>query len=142
MKNKELAKQFYKKTDGNIPGFQLVKQLRTNKISMAIQMVKDAVKTGFEPAYILTDSWFLCYTFLSEIQKIKIGYAKKLYVTGLIKTNRSIIINGKIKKASLVPDHKRKDIKFCKKHKCNYLAIMTEYKGNKVKGFWIKTKER
>ena len=69
-------------------------------------MVKDAIKTGFEPAYLLADSWFMCDTFVSEIQKINIRYAKKKHVIGLMKTNRSIIINGKKKKASLVPDHK------------------------------------
>ena len=61
---------------------------------MAIQMVKDALKTGFEPTYVLSDYWFMCDTFMSKIQKIKIRYAKKLHVIGLLKINRSIIING------------------------------------------------
>ena len=100
---------------------------------MAIQMVKDAIKTCFEPAYVLADSWFMCDNPVSKIQKIKIRYAKKLHVTRLMKTNRSIMINGITKTASLVPDYKRKDIRFCKKHKCNYLAIRIEYKGNKLK---------
>ena len=65
---------------------------------------------------------------------------KKIHGIGLMKTNRSIIINGKKKMASLVPDHKRKDIRFCKKHKCKYLALRIEYKGNNVKAFWVKTK--
>ena len=29
---------------------------------------------------------------------------------------------------------------FAKKHKCNYLAISIEYKCNKLKAFWLKTK--
>lgn len=49
------------------------------------------------------------------------------------------MINGKNNKASLVPDHKRKDISYCKKYKCNYLAVRVEFKGNKVKAFWVKT---
>jgi hypothetical protein len=77
MKNKELANHFYKERDADCPGFQRVKQLSTDKISMVIQMVNDAIKTGFEPAYVLADSWFMCVTFVSEIQKIKIRYAKK-----------------------------------------------------------------
>ena len=43
---------------------------------MAFQMVKDAIKTNFEPVYVLAESWFMCDTFVSEIQKIKIRYAK------------------------------------------------------------------
>jgi len=57
-----------------------------------------------------------------------------------MKTNRYIVINGITKTASLVPVYKQKDIRFCKKHKCNYLAIRIEYKGNKLKAFWVKTK--
>jgi SRSO17 transposase len=87
MKSKELANQFYKEKDADSPGFQRVKQLNTDKISIAIQMLKDAVKTGFEPNYVLADSWFMCDTFVSEIQKIKMIYPRKLHVIGLMKTN-------------------------------------------------------
>jgi hypothetical protein len=103
-------------------------------------MVKNAIKTGFEPAYVPADSWFMCDTFMSEIPKIKIRYSKKLHLTRLLKSNRFIMINGKSKMVNLVPDYKRKDIRFCKKHKCNYLAIKIEYKVNKVKAFGVKTK--
>ena len=34
---------------------------------MVIQTVKDSIKTGFEPPYVLADSWFMCDTFVSEI---------------------------------------------------------------------------
>ncbi len=116
-------------------GFQRIKQLSTDKISMAIQMVKDAIKTGFEPAYVVADSWFICDTFMSEIQKIKIRYAKKLHIIGLMKTNRYIVIKDITKTASLVPVYKQKDFRFCKKHKCNYLAIRIEYNSKKLKAF-------
>ena len=46
----DLDKQFYKERDADSPGFQRVKQLSIDKNSIAIQMVKDAIKTGFEPA--------------------------------------------------------------------------------------------
>jgi hypothetical protein len=45
LKAKELANQFYKERDADSSGFQRVKQLSSDKISMAIQMVKDAIKT-------------------------------------------------------------------------------------------------
>ena len=105
-------------------------------------MVKDAIKTEFEPAYLLADSWFMCDNFVSEIQKIKISYAKKLHFIGLMKINRFIKINDKNKMANLVPNHKRKDIRFCKKHKGNNLAIRIGHKGNMLKAFWVKTKGR
>jgi hypothetical protein len=75
-------------------------------------MVKDAIKTDFEPAYVLVDSWFMCESLVSEIQKIKIRYAKKLHVISLMKTNRYIVIISITKTASLVPAYKQKDIRF------------------------------
>jgi hypothetical protein len=82
----------------------------------------------------------MCDTFVSEIQKFKIRYSKKLHVIALMKTNKSNMITGIKKTAGMVPIYKQKDIRFCKKHKCNYLAIKIEYKGNKLKAFGIKTK--
>ena len=58
-------------------------------------------KGVFEPAYVLADSWFMCDTFVSEIQKIKIKYTKKLHVIGFMKNNRLIMIKGKDKMENL-----------------------------------------
>ena len=63
-------------------------------------MVKDAIKTGFEPDYSLADSWFVCDIFVSEIQKIKISYVKKLHFIELMIINRFIKINDKNKMAN------------------------------------------
>jgi len=57
-----------------------------------------------------------------------------------MKINRFIKINDKNKMVNLVLDHKRKDIRFCKKHKGNHLAIRIGHKGNILKAFWVKTK--
>jgi len=90
---------------------------------MSIQMVKDAIKTGFEPAYILADSWFMRNNFVSEIKKIKIRYAKKLHVIGLMKTNRSIMINGIKKTASWCQFISKKISDFAKnKNVINWLS--------------------
>ena len=106
---------------------------------MVIQMVKDAIKTGFEPTYVLFDSSFMCDIFMSEIQKLKIRNVKKLLVIGLMKTDRCIMINGKIRWQICCRIISEKTSDFAKKHKCNYLAIRMEYKGIKVKAFWVKT---
>jgi hypothetical protein len=69
-------------------------------------MVKYTIKSGLKPVYLQADSWFLCDTFMTEIQKIKIRYIKKLHLIGLMKPNRYIIINGKNKMENLEPDYK------------------------------------
>jgi len=55
LKTIELANQYFKERDADSPGFQRIKQLSSDKISMAIQMVKNTIKTGFEPAYVLAN---------------------------------------------------------------------------------------
>lgn len=49
LKAKELANQFSKDRLEDSPGFQRIEQLSFDKITMAIEMIKNAVKTGFEP---------------------------------------------------------------------------------------------
>ena len=56
LKTIELANQCFKERDADSPGFQRIKQLSSDKISMAIRMVKNTIKTGFEPAYVLAES--------------------------------------------------------------------------------------
>lgn len=140
LKDKEIKKQYSKERSSNSPGFQRVEQLGVDKITMAIELVKMAIKASFEPVYVLADSWFICDNFIAEIQKIKIKYAKSLHVIGLMKTNRTVLLGKKIMLANLVPEHKRKDIRYCKKYKCFYVSAKIEYKGNSLKAFWIRMK--
>ena len=59
MKNKELANHFYKKRKSDSPGFQRLMHLSSDKISMSTPMLKDSIKIGFEPVYLMADSWFM-----------------------------------------------------------------------------------
>jgi hypothetical protein len=59
----------------------------------------------------------MCDKFITEILKIKVSYAKKLYIIGLMKTNRFIVISSKNKIANLVPDLKHKESIYCKKNR-------------------------
>ena len=99
-------------------------------------MVKTAIKKGVTAKYVLIDSWFTTEKFIDEIHKIK----KDLFVIGLMKTNRIIVIQGNKHKANLIPELKRKQIKYCRKLKCHYIALNINYKGIEMKAFWIKMK--
>lgn len=48
MKNNDLANQFYKEREADFLGLKRVRRLSSDIISIAIQIVKDAIKTGFE----------------------------------------------------------------------------------------------
>jgi hypothetical protein len=52
----------------------------SDKISMAIQLVKVAIKTSFEPVNVLADFLFMCNTLMPEIKKFKKDIAKNINV--------------------------------------------------------------
>ncbi len=138
--DKELKAQFSKERPLDSAGDCRIKQVGLDKIQAAISMVNTAIKKGFEPAYILADSWFISFDFIEGIQNIKVKFTKKLHVIGLMKTNRKITIDKKEIMASQVPDNKMSEIKYHKKFKCLFYASKIEYKGIEMKAFWIKMK--
>lgn len=140
LKISEISKQFSKDREKDSPGKTRFEQISIDKITMGINMVKNALKSGIQPNYVLADSWFMCEDFITSIQQIKTKYTKILHVIGLMKTNRKITINGVQKMANLIPQHNKKNIVYCKTYKCHYITATVEYKGIKTKAFWIKFK--
>lgn len=138
LRKKDLARQFHKERHPDSPGFQRISQLTTDKINMAVQMIKSAVSKGFDADYVLADSWYICDTFLCQIQNISSRFKKKLHVIGLMKINRRVNINGKLLIASLIPERMRKQIRVCKEFKCRYVSLPITYKGTPAKAFWVK----
>ena len=136
LKEKDLKAQFSKKRDQSMAGYHREIEVSKDKISTALSMVKTAIKKGVTANYVLIDSWFTTEKFIGEIHKIK----KDLFVIGLMKTNRIIGIQGNKHKANLVPELKRKQIKYCRKLKCHYIVLNINYKGIEMKAFWIKMK--
>ena len=78
---KQKKKQFTKKRAGNTPGKKREKELIKDKISMAISMVKAAVKQYQGVEYLLMDSWFFCEKFL----KLAASFKQKVNVVGMVK---------------------------------------------------------
>lgn len=140
LKPKELENQFSKSRHKDSHGQRRIDQIALSKISMGIEMVKNAIKNGIKPVYVLADSWFICEEFISKISSIKVKYAKNIHVLGIMKTNRKITISGKEKMANLIPELNRQNTKYCSKYKCFYIAEKVEYKGNEIKAFWIRMK--
>lgn len=140
MKAKELNQQFSKERKLDSPGADRIKELNCDKISMGIQMIKRAIKSSFQPKYVLVDSWFMSEGLISQIQNIKVKYTKKLHVIGLMKTNRIVEINGRNIKSNLVPDHKRREVKYNQKYKCHFISCKVIYKGIQIKAYWIRMK--
>lgn len=134
LKKKDLDKQFVKDRAENTPGYRRIQEIATNKISMAITLIANAMKMGITAKYVLADSWFICESFLKGIKDL----SKDIHVIGLMKTNRNIIIDNKTYKISSVPDLKRRDIQYSRKYKAHYIAYKAIYKDIAIKGYWVK----
>ena len=122
LKKKHIDAQFSKARDINSAGNKRIEEIAKDKIEMAINMIKAAIKNKLQVDYVLADSWFITEKFIKEIRLIKIN------IIGLMKSNRILVINKTKVKANLIPELKRKDIKYCSKYKCYYIALAATYK--------------
>lgn len=140
LKASELKSQFRKTRSITSPSFKRVEEISTDKIEMAISMIRNAVKKLKTIDYVLADSWFICEKFISEINKIKVSTGNKLNVIGLMKSNRIITIEGQKINGNKVPELKRKKIRHNRMFKADYLDFIAEYKGVPMRVFWVKMK--
>ena len=108
-----------------------------------IRMVRRAVKHGIVANYLLTDSWFLCENMISKIRKIKNGAIHILSMCRMDKRKYSIN-NGEHSAKAILKQSKqnRKNIKRSKKYRAYYIEQAAEYKGFKVKLFFVRLTKR
>ena len=55
---KKLKQRFSKERSEQSPGSKRIRELKRDKISIGLAMIKHAAKHGIIPQYLLTDSWF------------------------------------------------------------------------------------
>lgn len=134
---KELNKQTKKERDINSPGRIRVEEARIDKITKSIEMVKYSVKKGIIAEYVLTDSWFVCERFIKDVRKIKKG---ALHVVGLWKfTNQKVTYKDKeYNPQQLRIKFEREKSKRSRKIKARYFELIIDYKGIKLKIFYVK----
>jgi hypothetical protein len=107
------------------------------KPDIAISMLKRAIKNGLKATYVLIDSWFTSDKMIKSIRSIKDGM---LHVLGMCKMDhRKFSINGKENNSKqIIVMRERKYSKYSRKHKSRYITVVCDYKGEKVKLFYIR----
>jgi len=137
MNKKERKSQFHKKRSKESPSYSRVQELDENKNEVAVSMIKRAVKNGLMASYVLMDSWFTNDYMIKSIRSIKKG---AIHLLGMCKMdNRKYCVNGKeLNSHQIIIRNERKMGKYSRKHKSHYIAIVANYKGEKVKLFYIK----
>lgn len=136
---KQRKKQFTKKRAKDSYGVKREKELLNDKISMAIRMIKRAVRKGIKADYVLMDSWFFCEAILISalslgtniIAMAKMGKAKYTF-KGCDYSTKEL--------AQLLKQ--RKKVKWIKALSLYCAEIEAEYKGIPIKLYFCKTSKR
>lgn len=132
--------QYLKKRDGASCGAKRKKELRSDKGENLIKMIKRSVKHGIIADYLLTDSWFMCENMINEIRKIKKGTIHILSMCRMDKRKYKTD-TGEFNAGTLCRQNKHL-IKRSKKYRAAYIEMAVEYKGVKVKLFFIRLSKR
>ncbi len=140
LNSKQRKEQYSKKRDVLSCGAKRKKELRTEKGLNLIKMVKRAVKRGIIADYLLTDSWFMSENLINEIRKIKKGAIHILSMCRMDK--RKYQTNSGEFNATTLRTKNKHLIKRSKKYRASYIELVVEYKGVKVKLFFIRLSKR
>ena len=70
---RQQEEQYKKLVNKKTNGFKRRKELRIDKITNALTLIKRAVKKGFVARYVLADSWFGSLKFIQTVRSIKNG---------------------------------------------------------------------
>ncbi len=137
MSKKELKSQFRKNRDCKSPAQKRVKELDMKKGEVAISMLRRAVKNGFIASYVLMDSWFVNDYMIKSVRAIKKG---AMHLLGMCKLDkRKYLVDKKMLNAhQLIVKYGRKRSKYSRKYKSTYIPLVADYKGEKVKLFFIR----
>lgn len=138
LSRKEKKRQFKKNRDNESYGYIRSKEADSSKTSLFITMVKRAVKNGFVPDYVLTDSWFFCQELLKTIDKLANKGVKLLSMVKMGNATYTLLPNGKTYNAqALLKSHERK-ASYNRKTKAHYIKIPVRYFGVRINLFFVK----
>jgi hypothetical protein len=137
LSKKELKSQFRKKRESKSPGHKRVMELNMKKNEVAVSMIRRAVKNGFIASYVLMDSWFVNDYMIKSIRSIKKG---ALHLLGMCKIDRRkyLVGNKEMNAHQLIIKNQRKNSKYSRKHKSTYISMVVDYKGEKVRLFFLR----
>ena len=138
LKQKDYQNQYKKKRDKTSFGYKRIKETNVSKIDTMIKMMKRAVKQGFRPDYILTDTWFFSLKLLNAV--IEIGRSIDLVSMASIgKAKYNILPDDKLLNPhEIITRYERTKGKNSRKYKARYIQFQAEYQGVRVKIFLIR----
>lgn len=107
------------------------------KGDVAVLMLKRAVKNGLIASYVLMDSWFVNDYMIKSVRAIKNG---AMHLLGMCKLDRRHYLMDKeeLNAHQLITRNERKKSSYSSKYKSTYISLVADYKGVKVRLFFIR----
>lgn len=136
MSKRQKKAQYSKNRVKNTPGAKRKKELDDSKIKQAIKMLCRAVKHGFVPNYVLTDSWFFCFELLQCVRNHKQGSIQLIAMAkmGIAKYE----YKGKLCRPAELKHLLKGNKKRCRKLKATYIECRACYQGIPLKLFFVR----
>ena len=138
LSRKEKKRQFKKDRDNKSYGYIRSKEADTGKTSLFITMIKRAIKNGFIPDYVLTDSWFFCQELLKTIDKLATKGVKLLSMVKMGNATYTLLPNGKTYNAQALLKLYERKASYNRKTKAHYIKIPVIYFGIRINLFFVK----
>lgn len=127
---------FKKRRPKDTPGHKRNTEIRIDKPTNGIEMIKRAVKNGFIADYVLVDSWFVSENFIKSIRSIK---KSMLHVLGMCRMDkRKYEIAGCQYSAKALIAKYGHTKRICRKLHMQYIKLSVKYKGIPITLFFVR----
>jgi hypothetical protein len=121
IKFKRGHRQFKKKRNTDSPGHQRKRELKKDKITLACELIRKAVKHRFIPEYVLTDTWFTCAELINTVKGVANG---EINFLGMIKNGkRKYEYDGQLFTLSQLRKYVAHRVKRCSRFKSRYIVV-------------------
>jgi hypothetical protein len=128
-KARHRKEQYKKQRDAKSAGAKRIQECTVDKITNGLNMLKRAVKHGFQAKYVLVDSWFSSLEFIQTVRGL--GKKNMHVVCGMRKDKRNYTYNGEQVNAKqlFVKLKKEQKEKRCRKRNTRYFEVVVHYSG-------------
>jgi len=135
----QMSEQFKKLRNAQTPGAQRVEEADMKKTTCMMDMLKRAIRRGFQADYVLTDSWFCSLDLIKLIaslnkkDNINLLTMAKMGITKYQLTSNNQFYNAH----ELLTKFERKAIN-ARSHKAKYFKVAVTYGGIRINLFFVK----
>lgn len=141
LKIRQLKQRFSKLRSKSSAGYKRAKEVSVDKITNGIALIKRAIKHGFIPDYVLTDSWFSSFEMIKTVRGLKNGL---IHFLGMVKMDKRLYeYQGERLNAKELRKKLKSRMKRAKKFNVYYIEIIVNYNDiGKVKLFFTRFSKR